>query len=116
MRAEYVQLDNSPAIHQAAEQLQSLVRSRFPTATFVVAGGNDPEGLYIHVLVDVDDLTTVLETVADQLFMYQVEEALAIYVVPQRPLHRTLLDLEAQERTAQRSSHRLSLIEANGRP
>lgn len=116
MEAEDDQPDCDPAIYQAAAQLQRLIRATFPGATFVVAEGDEPEGTYVHVTVDVDDLTTVLETVADQLFAYQVEEELAIYVVPQRPLHRALLDLEAHQSPGHRAGHRLSRIEAHSLP
>lgn len=111
MRAADIQPDRDPAIHHAAAQLQELMHAKYPGATFVVAEGDDPEGVYVHVTADVDDLATVLETVADQLFAYQVEQELAIYVVPQRPLHRTLLNIEAQ-----RQGRRLSPIHAYSSP
>jgi hypothetical protein len=109
MRAEHIQPNVDPAIHQAAAQLQRLIRARYPGATFAVAEGDDPEGTYVHVTVDVDDLTSVLETVADQLFAYQVEQELAIYVVPRRPLHRALSDLGAHH-SPDRRAGRLSPI------
>jgi hypothetical protein len=99
------------AIQRAAERLQELIRARFPTASFSVARGEDPEGTYVYVVVDTDDLTTVLETVADQLFTFQVEQDLPIYVVPQRPLHRTVQGIAAQ-RVADRRP-RLSLAEVH---
>lgn len=82
------------AIQRAAESLQKLIRARFPTASFTVARGEDPEGTYVYVIVDTDDLTTVLEPVADQLFTFQVEQDLPIYVVPRRPLLRTVWDIK----------------------
>ena len=80
------------AIQRAAASLQKLIRARFPTANFTVARGEDPEGTYVYVIVDTDDLTTVLEPVADQLFTFQVEQELPIYVGPRRPLLRTVWD------------------------
>lgn len=113
MRAEDVQPTFDPAIHQAAAHLQESIRAKYPGATFVIAESDDPEGTYVHVTVDIDDLTTVLDTVADQLFAYQVEQKLAIYVVPQRPLHRALLDLEAHQSPGRRAGHRFSRTEAH---
>lgn len=98
------------AMQRAAERLRELVRAAFPSASFSVAHGDDPEGTYVFVIVDTDDLTTVLETVADQLFTYQVEQELPIYVVAQRPLHRTVQEIKASRRVDRRPQRNLAEI------
>jgi hypothetical protein len=85
-----------PAYQRAIDDLEERVQSSFPSATFAVSEGEDPVGVYLYATVDVDDLTTVLATVADRLFEYQVEQELPIYLISQRPLPRALQTIGMQ--------------------
>jgi hypothetical protein len=106
---------DQPAIQQAVAQLETLIRTKYPAAAFSVAEGEDPHGVYVQATVDVDDLTAILDVVADPLYHYQVEQELPIFVVPRRPLQRALKELNAQQQT-RRSRRRVGLEGAYSRP
>ncbi len=52
--------------------------------------GEDPDGVYLTVTVDVEDMGQVVDVFLDRLVDLQVDEALPIFVVAVRPLERTL--------------------------
>lgn len=83
-------------IQSAIAELQRCLQTRFPDATFVVTEGEDPEGTYLVVTVDVEDTDEVVEVVRDQLFRMQVEEALPLYLVPALPLARVAEQLRGR--------------------
>ncbi len=82
-------------ITQAVEELQALIRSRYPDAQFDVSAGDDPEGVYLTATVDLDDPDEVTDLVIERTMQLQVEEQLPVYVVPIRPLSRVM---EARQR------------------
>ena len=84
----------------ALEELKRLISQRYPGATFEVAEGEDPEGIYLLATVDVEDVEEVLDAVLDQLFTIQVERGLPIYVIPLEPLERVLRESRAPRRPA----------------
>jgi HEPN domain-containing protein len=87
MRAE--QLDLSTHRMQAAiEELRRLIQRHYPEATFQVEPGDDPTGMYVLATVDVEDTDVVVEVYIDRLLELQIDEGLAVYVVPVRPLAR----------------------------
>ncbi|MBI2863032.1 MAG: hypothetical protein HYX94_00520 [Chloroflexi bacterium] len=83
-----------PRVQGAVRELEGLITANYPDATFEVAEGEDPEGVYLTAIVDTDDLTAILETVGDRLVDMQVEQGLPLYVVPTRPLKRVLAGLQ----------------------
>ncbi|MFN8592067.1 MAG: hypothetical protein U0031_11470 [Thermomicrobiales bacterium] len=83
-------------IDEAVAELQALIISRYPEATFSVSEGDDPEGVYLTATVDVDDMTEVVSVFLDRLVDFQVDEELPIFVVPIRPLGRSMAILTAQ--------------------
>jgi hypothetical protein len=83
----------NPRIQDAVSELQRLITTRYPEATFTVAAGEDPEGIYLTATVDTDDLTTVLETVEERLVELQVDQEIPLYLVPVRPVERVLAEL-----------------------
>lgn len=85
-----------PRIHRALHELEETIRSRFPNATFVVSRGEDPEGIYLDAIVDLDDPDVVMDLVVERVLELQIEEALPIHVVPLRTQER-----EARLRDAQ---------------
>ncbi len=105
MSAEGMAAQN-PRIRDALVELENLIGARFPEAAFEVSEGEDPEGVYLTAIVDTDDLTTVLEAVADRLVDMQVERGLPVFVVPTRPSRRVLAELQ-QPRPRRR--HRIDL-------
>lgn len=87
----------TPAIEAALDELQGVIADRFPTATFEVAEGTDPLGIFLDVTVDLEDTTEVTDLVGDRLLDMHVEEGLPIYVIPSRPVERTLAELRARQ-------------------
>src|SRR5487761_1326899 len=70
----------------AVAGLQRRIAERYPDAGFTTFHGDDPEGIYLRVTVDVDDPEEVLDAVMDQLLELGDEEV-PVYVVPVRPLN-----------------------------
>lgn len=95
MRADRIGPDDS-RIQSAVEELQEMIRGRYPDATFEVSQGDDPEGVYLTPTVDVEDTEDVFDVVVDRLLDMQIEEKLPVYVIPVRPLKRVLQEMQAQ--------------------
>ena len=93
MTVERIQEDD-PRVQKALADLQGLIHGRYPAATFEVAPGEDPDGIYLTATVDVEDTDEVVDTIIDQLLEIQVEQRLPVYVIPVRPLRRVLEDLQ----------------------
>lgn len=62
-----------PRSRRALNDLQEMIRERYPGAWFDVAPGDDPEGIYLRATVDIDDVEQILDVVRDRLFEIQVE-------------------------------------------
>src|SRR6266567_305248 len=77
-----------PRIQQALTELQDMIAERWPTASFTVSRGEDPEGLYLDATVDLDDPDDVMDLVVDRLLELQVDEGLPVHVVPLRTPER----------------------------
>jgi hypothetical protein len=87
----------TPRMEDAVHELQSLIAARFPTASFVVEEGFDPEGIYLVTTVDIPDTDEVIAVVGDRLLALQVDEGLPIYVTPLRPLECVVAELRQRE-------------------
>jgi hypothetical protein len=87
MTREHLTEDN-PRIQHALDELKGIIQRHYPAATFVVAAGEDPEGVYLKPIVDVEDTEEVFDTVVDRLLQLQIDEELPVYVIPLRPLER----------------------------
>lgn len=85
MRPEEINMDD-PRIDEALVELRQLIQESYPAATFDVIYRDDPDGVRLRVTVDVDDTDEVLDVVIDQLYEYQVEQGLPVYVLPVQPL------------------------------
>jgi hypothetical protein len=70
-----------PRIQDGLDQIKALITNRWPTATFAVSRGEDPEGIYLDASADVADTDEVMDVIADRLLALQVEEMLPIYVI-----------------------------------
>lgn len=62
----------------ALAQMQAMIAERYPEATFDIVEGDDPLGIYLRPVVDVEDVVDVIDVVRDQLYEYQVEQRLPI--------------------------------------
>src|SRR5215216_6030568 len=88
---------DDPRVQAAVAELQHLIRSRYPTATFVVGEGwDDPEGVYITATVDLDDPDEVVDLIVARLLELQIDEGLPVYVIPIRTPERVAARLEAR--------------------
>jgi len=77
---------DDPQVAAAVDELESLIRRRYPEATFEVFCRDDPAGIRLRATVAHVDSDDVLDTVIDRLYQLQVEDGLPIYVIPVRPL------------------------------
>lgn len=89
--------ESDPRIQAAIDELRRLILERFPAAKFSVTQGDDPEGIYLKPVVDIDDLDEVDAAYADRLLDMQVEEGLPIYVVPVWPIERVRAYLDQRK-------------------
>ena len=96
MRTEAID-PQEPRIQNALAELQGMIAGHYPQASFEVAVGDDPEGVYLTAIVDVEDTTEVFDVVVDRLVDMQVEEDLPVYVVAERPLERVLEQLRSRK-------------------
>jgi hypothetical protein len=87
MRAELLDL-STPCLQAAIGEFQRLIQPHSPEATFQLEPGDDPTGMYVLATVDVEDTDAVVEVYIDRLLDLQIDEGLAVYVVPVRPLAR----------------------------
>ncbi len=80
--------EDDPRIQAALAELRDLVLQRFPTATFTVHRGDDPTGIYLTPIVDVEDLDEVIDVVVSRMVDMQVDEGLPVFVVPEWTIER----------------------------
>ena len=73
-----------PEMQAAVAELQHLILTRFPSTVFTVGEADDPDGVYMRAIVDVDDTDEVIKVFLDRMTDLQVEDGLPIYVVPVR--------------------------------
>jgi len=73
-----------------------MITQQYPSATFEVTYGDDPDGVYLTPTVDVEDTEEVFDVVVDRLLEMQIDEALPVYVIPVRPLERVIEDLRSR--------------------
>lgn len=78
----------SPRMEEAVTELIALIRGRFPEATFAIGHGEDPDGIYLTAMVDVDDRGEVIDVFIERLIDLQLEEGLPLFVAPVRTPER----------------------------
>lgn len=79
---------DDPRIKAAMVELETLIQHHYPSAIFRETFGEDPEGAYLMVTIDVEDTDDVIEVYIERLLELQIDEGLSIYVIPVRPLDR----------------------------
>ena len=85
--------ESEPRLQAALEELRGIIGRHVPTATFTVTRGEDPTGIYLTPVVDVEDWDEVTDVFLDRLIELQVEEGLPVYVIPDQPPERALARL-----------------------
>ncbi|MHB8576202.1 MAG: hypothetical protein ACYDCQ_12820 [Dehalococcoidia bacterium] len=69
----------------AIDELTALVRQHYPTATFAVGPSEDDLAVtHITATVDIDDPDEVVDLVIDRMLELQIEEGLAVHLIPVR--------------------------------
>jgi hypothetical protein len=63
-------------------EIQARITAVYPEATFTVALGEDPVGIYLDAYTNAPDGFAVLDLVSDWLVDLNVNEGLAIHVIP----------------------------------
>ncbi len=81
----------------AIAEMQAMILAHYPDATFELAHGEDPDGTWLTVTVDVADTDEVFDVVVSRLVDMQVEEGIPLYVIPVRPIERIMADLHAPD-------------------
>ena len=81
---------DDPRIIAAVDELTQLVSGGFPDAQIDVSEGDDPDGVYLTVTVDIDDSDEVTDLIIERTMALQIEEELPVYVVPIRPISRVM--------------------------
>jgi hypothetical protein len=89
---ERQRLASHPLIEAAIAEIEGLIRTAYPNASFDVVQGDDPEGLYLIATVDAANHDDVIDCYVERLLELQIEDELPLYVVPVRPLDRVLTD------------------------
>ncbi|HEY7033216.1 MAG TPA: hypothetical protein VH482_17890 [Thermomicrobiales bacterium] len=87
-------LRSDPRIQAAVAEMKDLISAHFPGTTYVVSIGDDPVGVYLDAIVDIDDPDEVMDLIIDRLLVLQVDELLPFYVIPLRTLERVLASME----------------------
>ena len=92
-----VEVEISPRMQAALDELKGLIIERFPDATFVVQEQYDPPGIALTATVDIEDTDEVFAVVVDRLIDLQVYESLPVYVVPLQPIERVRAEFREQQ-------------------
>ena len=87
-----------PRMARAITELQDRIAAHYPTAAFELEEGEDPEGVYLTAVVDLDDPDEVLDVVMDRLLELEIDEGLPLYVVPARTPERIAALLRERKR------------------
>ncbi|MDP9362709.1 MAG: hypothetical protein M3Q10_00515 [Chloroflexota bacterium] len=98
---EFITDLDHPKMQAAIYEMETLIRARYPDAVFAVGYGYDPYGVYLDATVDVDDTDEVVEAYIDRLLELQLEQHLALHVIPLYTPERNAAILRAQGLTAE---------------
>jgi hypothetical protein len=95
-REQETPLNLDERTRQAIAELQGEIRRRYPTASFEVSRPpDDPDGIHLTAVVDVDDPDEVGDLVIDRVVELQAEEGIPIHVIPIRTPERVQASLQA---------------------
>ncbi len=88
---------SDPRIRAAVAELQDMIRTHYPATVFTVGEGEDPNGIHIRAVVDVDDPDEVTEVFIDRMIDLQVDDGLPVYVFPVRTPAREAAERQRQQ-------------------
>lgn len=82
------------------EELQSMIRSRYPSATFALRQApDDPASMHLLASVDAENPDEVLDLVLDRVLELQVDAGVPLHVVPVRSPERALAEMRGRSST-----------------
>ncbi|HWV34825.1 MAG TPA: hypothetical protein VNZ55_04280 [Thermomicrobiales bacterium] len=84
----FEQMLTLPKMQASIEEIQSLIRTHDPSATFEILESPEPEGVYMRAIVDADERWPVVDSFIDRLAEIQVDDELPLYVVVVRTPER----------------------------
>ncbi len=87
---------NEPRMQDAIAELKELVRSRYPDATFEVFPSSNVNGVYMRIIVDIDEPWDVSDFILARVVDMQLDEELPIYPIPERPRRWIIAEPDAQ--------------------
>lgn len=92
----------SPRMEAAIAEMKALISRHYPGTTFTIYEWDDPEGIFLSAVVDIEDLEAVTDLFISRMVDLQIDEDLPLFVVPERTpeKHAALLAREAEEREA----------------
>jgi hypothetical protein len=86
-------------MRSAVEEIESVIKAKYPDVTFEPYVWHDPEGLYLRTEVDIDDTEEVTDLVIDRLVRMYFDEEIPIHLIPVRTPERRAA-MRKQEQTA----------------
>jgi len=81
----------------AIAEIKDLLLARYPEATFDIEPGEDPDGTWMTVTVDVEDTDEVFDVIVERNLAMQVEEEIPLYVIVVRPIERIMADIRTSD-------------------
>ena len=92
----------APRMEAAIAEMKALISRHYPGTTFTIYEWDDPEGIFLSAVVDIEDLEAVTDLFISRMVDLQIDEDLPLFVVPERTpeKHAALLAREAEEREA----------------
>ncbi|MBA2598878.1 MAG: hypothetical protein H0V00_19835 [Chloroflexia bacterium] len=97
---------------QAIREVQAVIAARYPATIFELArAADDPRGIHLLAITDVDDPDEVGDLVIDRIVALQVDEGIPLHVIPLRMPERVQAALVAdRRRVAPRSARLVRLL------
>ncbi|MGH2532914.1 MAG: hypothetical protein ACRDJW_11505 [Thermomicrobiales bacterium] len=109
--------EHDSRMQDALAEMRDRISDRFPGTVFTITHGEDPDGIRLTAIVDVDDLADVTDAFVSRLTDLQVDEGLPIYVVLEQPVERVMAQLRERKRSSDRAINRIpELLSALGIP
>jgi hypothetical protein len=87
----------SSRLESAIAEIKALILEHYPEATFEIGPGEDPDGTWMTVTVDVEDGDEVVDVYVERNLEMQVEEGIPLYVIVVRPIERIIEELHNPE-------------------
>jgi hypothetical protein len=69
-------------MQRAIAEVQARISAVYPDATYRLAEGEDPAGLYLDAYTDAEDAFAVLDLVSDWLVDLSINEDVHLHVIP----------------------------------